>query len=178
MNNLDKLAKPTKKRDNDLQTSAYANSVVDIASAYMSNPSNRVDISQIPTVMRTIAAEVSTLISGTPPTLPPPPAPTTSTNSSPVPYALPSNPTTHQPAIPIDKSIYPNNIYCLECGKPFMTLRRHLRDVHGLSEDEYRTKWGLPSSYPMVCEDYSAKRSRLAKERSSYFGKPATRSDD
>jgi len=68
-----------------------------------------------------------------------------------------------KPAIPVKKSVTPDYIVCLEDGKKFKSLKRHLMTDHGLSPDEYRTKWGLPSDYPMVAPNYAASRSQLAK---------------
>jgi len=67
------------------------------------------------------------------------------------------------PAVPIRKSITKDAIICLEDGKPFRSLKRHLRTAYGLSAEQYREKWGLPADYPMVAPNYSAKRSALAK---------------
>lgn len=63
----------------------------------------------------------------------------------------------------IRKSIIADFIICLDDGKKFKSLKRHLRTAHGLSPDQYRTKWGLPSDYPMVAPNYAAARSALAK---------------
>ncbi|GGF82440.1 MucR family transcriptional regulator [Azorhizobium oxalatiphilum] len=68
-----------------------------------------------------------------------------------------------KPAVPIRKSITPDAIICLEDGKPFKSLKRHLNTAYGLSPDEYRTKWGLPYDYPMVAPNYAAARSEMAK---------------
>ena len=69
-----------------------------------------------------------------------------------------------KPAVPIRKSVAPDYIICLEDGKKFKSLKRHLRTHYNLSPEEYRDKWGLPADYPMVAPSYSATRSRLAKD--------------
>ena len=69
-----------------------------------------------------------------------------------------------RPAVSPKKSVMPDFIICLEDGKKFKSLKRHLRTQYDLSPDEYREKWGLPASYPMVAPNYSATRSRLAKD--------------
>ena len=69
-----------------------------------------------------------------------------------------------KPAVPVKKSIAPDYIICLEDGKKFKSLKRHLRTHYNLSPEEYREKWGLPADYPMVAPNYSATRSRLAKD--------------
>lgn len=68
------------------------------------------------------------------------------------------------PAIPIKKSITPDYLICLEDGKKFKSLKRHLRTHYDLSPDQYREKWGLPYDYPMVAPNYAAARSVLAKK--------------
>lgn len=67
------------------------------------------------------------------------------------------------PAVNPKKSVFPDYIICLEDGKKFKSLKRHLRTDYGLSPDDYRAKWGLPPDYPMVAPNYSATRSALAK---------------
>ncbi len=67
-----------------------------------------------------------------------------------------------QPAVPVKKSVTPAAVICLECGKKLSMLKRHLRADHNISTDDYRAKWGLPSSYPMVAPEYATRRSALA----------------
>ncbi len=67
------------------------------------------------------------------------------------------------PAVPIKKSVTPDAIYSLEDGKPFKSLKRHLRTAHNMSPEEYRAKWGLPADYPMVAPNYAERRSQMAK---------------
>ena len=69
-----------------------------------------------------------------------------------------------KPAISVKKSITPEFIVCLEDGKKFKSLKRHLRTHYNLSPEEYREKWGLPHDYPMVAPNYAAARSHLAKQ--------------
>ncbi|HEV7344825.1 MAG TPA: MucR family transcriptional regulator [Devosia sp.] len=69
-----------------------------------------------------------------------------------------------KPAVPVRKSVAPDFIICLEDGKKFKSLKRHLRTHYNLSPEEYREKWGLPADYPMVAPNYSATRSKLAKD--------------
>jgi predicted transcriptional regulator len=67
------------------------------------------------------------------------------------------------PAVPIKKSVTRDYIVCLEDGKRFKSLKRHLRSAFNLSPEEYRKKWGLPFDYPMVAPNYAETRSALAK---------------
>jgi len=110
----------------------------DIVSAYVSN--NPIQSAELPELIREIHSTLRTLgnsngVSGTP-----------------------------EPAIPVKKSITDDFLICLEDGKKFKSLKRHLRSKYGLSPEEYREKWGLPYDYPMVAPSYARKRSALAKE--------------
>ncbi len=67
------------------------------------------------------------------------------------------------PAVSVRKSLGEEFLICLEDGKKFRSLKRHLRTAYNLSPDQYRSKWNLPSDYPMVAPAYAAKRSALAK---------------
>jgi predicted transcriptional regulator len=67
------------------------------------------------------------------------------------------------PAVSIRKSINPDFLICLEDGRRFKSLKRHLRTKYNLSPEDYRAKWGLPKDYPMVAPNYAAARSSLAK---------------
>jgi predicted transcriptional regulator len=68
------------------------------------------------------------------------------------------------PAVSIKKSLGDDYLICLEDGRKFKSLKRHLRTKYNLSPDEYRAKWNLPRSYPMVAPAYAAARSNLAKQ--------------
>ncbi|TPK84434.1 transcriptional regulator [Mesorhizobium sp. B2-4-13] len=76
--------------------------------------------------------------------------------------AEPEKPT-QAPAVNPKRSVFPDYIICLEDGKKFKSLKRHLGVHYGLTPDEYREKWGLKSDYPMVAPNYAAQRSALAK---------------
>ncbi|WP_119392652.1 MucR family transcriptional regulator [Taklimakanibacter lacteus] len=69
-----------------------------------------------------------------------------------------------KPAVPVRKSVTPDYIVCLEDGKKFKSLKRHLRTHYDLSPEQYREKWGLPLDYPMVAPSYAEARSSLAKK--------------
>lgn len=77
-----------------------------------------------------------------------------------------------KPAIDPRKSITPDFIICLEDGKKFKSLKRHIRTHYNLSPEQYREKWRLPLDYPMVSPNYSATRSQLARDNG--LGKKAT----
>lgn len=69
-----------------------------------------------------------------------------------------------KPAIPVKKSVTPDYIVCLEDGKKFKSLKRHIRTHYNLSPEQYREKWDLPHDYPMVAPNYASARSQLAKK--------------
>jgi predicted transcriptional regulator len=120
----------------------YTSITADIVSSYVANKSvHRSDLSSI------IAAVHAALKGLTAPT-----------------QAEPEKP---EPRISIRKSVTPDFLISLEDGKKYKTLKRHLRNF-GLTAEEYRAKWGLPTAYPMVASNYAAKRSELA--RSSGLG--------
>jgi predicted transcriptional regulator len=75
---------------------------------------------------------------------------------------LPAEPA--KPAVPVKKSMTADYLICLEDGKRFKSLKRHLRTQYGMTPDQYRDKWGLPPDYPMVAPNYAVARSQLAKK--------------
>ncbi|PBB96795.1 MucR family transcriptional regulator [Mesorhizobium sp. WSM3862] len=109
----------------------------DIVSAYVSN--NPVPAASLPDLIASVNSSLSK-IGG-------PAAPETSVQS---------------PAVNPKRSVFPDYIICLEDGKQFKSLKRHLA-LHGLTPDEYREKWGLVRDYPMVAPNYAEQRSALAK---------------
>ena len=74
------------------------------------------------------------------------------------------SPPTPNPAVPIKKSVTPNHIVCLEDGKKFKMLKRHLKTDHNMTPKDYRERWGLPADYPIVAPKYAEMRSELAKK--------------
>jgi predicted transcriptional regulator len=71
---------------------------------------------------------------------------------------------TREPAVPIKKSVTDEFIICLEDGKKFQSLKRHLRTTYSMTPEEYRAKWRLPFDYPMVASNYASRRSQIAKD--------------
>ena len=69
-----------------------------------------------------------------------------------------------KPAVPVRRSVTVEYIICLEDGKKFKSLKRHLRSKYNMSPEEYREKWNLPYDYPMVAPSYARQRSELAKK--------------
>lgn len=115
------------------------NLTTDIVSAYVSN--NPVPVADLPSVIGQVHSALKSLESG----------------------AAEKEPEQLKPAVPIKKSVTPDYIICLDDGKKFKSLKRHLSTQYGLSPDEYRAKWQLPADYPMVAPNYAAARSALAK---------------
>ncbi len=83
------------------------------------------------------------------------------TNGEPAPAREPAE---LKPAVPLKRSIHTDYIVCLEDGKKFKSLKRHLRTHYNLSPEQYREKWKLPADYPMVAPNYAETRSLLAKK--------------
>jgi predicted transcriptional regulator len=69
-----------------------------------------------------------------------------------------------RPAVPIDRSVFPDHLVCLEDGRKLKMLKRHLKATYNLTPDEYRQRWGLPADYPMIAPDYARQRSALARQ--------------
>ena len=112
----------------------------DIVSAYVSN--NSVAVSDLPALIADVHRALNNTRSGM---------------NEPAPEPL-------KPAVNPKKSVFPDYIVCLEDGKKFKSLKRHLRTHYDLSPEEYRDKWGLAADYPMVAPNYAAARSALAKK--------------
>jgi predicted transcriptional regulator len=111
----------------------------EIVSAFVS--ANQVAPHEIPGLIRTVYAALCEVA------------------GSPVATAEPAQ----EPAVAVKKSVTPDYIICLEDGKKFKSLKRHLRTRYGMTPDEYRSKWALPHDYPMVAPNYAKERSNLAK---------------
>lgn len=125
-------------------SSANANLIdlaADIVSAYVSN--NTVNSSDLPSLIGEVYAALQRTSSGVAP--------------EPQPEPL-------KPAVPVKKSVTPDYIVCLEDGKKFKSLKRHLRTQYNMTPEEYREKWGLAADYPMVAPNYAQARSDLAKK--------------
>ncbi len=72
--------------------------------------------------------------------------------------------TPKEPAVPVRRSITADHLICLEDGRKFKSLKRHLRTKYNMSPEDYRAKWGLAKDYPMVAPNYARARSELAKQ--------------
>ncbi|CAH1653821.1 Putative MucR family transcriptional regulatory protein y4pD [Hyphomicrobiales bacterium] len=129
------MTTPTEQTD----TSDLVTLSADVVSAYVSN--NLVPAEELPKLIGEIYSALIAL-------------------NAPVAAASEPKP---EPAVPVRKSITPDFIICLEDGKKFKSLKRHLQAHYGLTPAEYRQKWGLPADYPMVAPNYAATRSALAR---------------
>jgi predicted transcriptional regulator len=125
--------------DND--GSDFIELTADIVSAYVSN--NSVPVSELPALISDVHASLSRVVGGVAPA---------------VPTEAP------KPAIAVKKSITADYLICLEDGKKFKSLKRHLRTQYNMSPEQYRDKWSLPPDYPMVAPNYAEARSQLAKK--------------
>jgi predicted transcriptional regulator len=124
----------------EIPSQNYIELTADIVSAYVSN--NSVSAGDIPGLINQVHSALMR-VSGSP-------------------AEAPSEPL--KPAVPLKKSITPEYIVCLEDGKKFKSLKRHLRTQYNMTPEQYREKWGLAPDYPMVAPNYAAARSQLAKQ--------------
>ncbi|HVL71264.1 MAG TPA: MucR family transcriptional regulator [Beijerinckiaceae bacterium] len=125
------------------ETTASADHIelaAEIVSAYVSN--NSVPAAELPNLLADVYGALKKVANGTAETPAEPP----------------------KPAVPVRKSVTPDFIVCLEDGKKFKSLKRHLRTQYNMTPEQYREKWGLPSDYPMVAPNYAQARSDLAKQ--------------
>ena len=113
----------------------------EIVSAYVSN--NSLPAGELPALLQAVHASLEKIGTG---------------------GAAEPQPQAKQPVVPVKKSVGNDFIVCLECGRKFKSLKRHLQTAHALNPDEYRTKWSLNRSYPMVAPAYANARSTLAKQ--------------
>jgi predicted transcriptional regulator len=121
-------------------TGNYIELTAEVVSAYVSN--NTVPASEIPGLINQVYAALSR-VSG-------------KSGDTPAEQL--------KPAVSVKKSVTPEHIVCLEDGKKFKSLKRHLRTQYNMTPEQYREKWGLGSDYPMVAPNYAAARSQLAKQ--------------
>ena len=113
---------------------------VDIVSAYLGN--NNVQATDVSALISSIHAALTQISTG----------------------VTEVEPEIKDPAVPVRKSITPDFLICLEDGRKFKSLKRHLRTKYNMSPEEYRAKWGLAKDYPMVAPNYAKARSELAKQ--------------
>lgn len=111
----------------------------DIVSAYVSN--NTIAAAELPALLHTVYATLGRMAAG---------------ETS----GFPGAP--RVPAVSVKKSVTPDFLICLEDGKKFKSLKRHLRAAYGMSPEDYRARWNLSSDYPMVAPNYARTRSTLA----------------
>jgi len=113
---------------------------VEIVSAFVGN--NSVPASELPSLIQSIHQALSSISTGEETKVEAP----------------------KEPAVSVKKSVSNDFIVCLEDGRKFKSLKRHLRTKYGMSPEDYRAKWNLPKDYPMVAPSYAKQRSELAKE--------------
>lgn len=123
----------------DHETVNVVGLAADIVSAYVSN--NSVQPGELPGLIAQVHTSLQRLTGA---------------------VAAPAEPA--RPAVPVKKSVTPDYLICLDDGKRFKSLKRHLRTQYDMSPEQYREKWGLPPDYPMVAPSYAKARSDLAKE--------------
>jgi predicted transcriptional regulator len=123
-----------------MASGSFIELTADIVSAYVSN--NSVSAAEIPALIGQVHGALLRVSSGQ--------------------GEIPLEPA--KPAVPVKRSISAEYIVCLEDGKKFKSLKRHLRTQYNMTPEQYREKWALPSDYPMVAPNYAAARSQLAKQ--------------
>jgi predicted transcriptional regulator len=126
----------------ETSTDTFIDLAADIVSAYVSN--NQVAVANLPGLIAEVHGALSRVAAGV--------------------AVVEVAPEPLKPAVPVKKSINPDFIVCLEDGKKFKSLKRHLRTQYNMTPDDYRTKWGLPADYPMVAPAYAEARSNLARK--------------
>jgi len=126
--------------ESDSRKNVVTSLAADIVAAYVSH--NKIAISDLPNLLRSTYDSLASTASA--------------------PADEPAQPLA--PAVSIRKSLTDDYLICLEDGRKFKSLKRHLRTKYGLTPEQYRTKWKLPSTYPMVAPSYAAARSSLAKQ--------------
>lgn len=121
--------------------SSFIELTADIVSAYVSN--NSVSAGDLPSLINEVHSALSRVAEG---------------------RVIEQAPEPVKPAVPVKKSVTSEYIICLEDGKKFKSLKRHLRTRYNMTPEQYREKWGLPADYPMVAPAYAEARSALAKQ--------------
>jgi predicted transcriptional regulator len=124
---------------NTVQDASMVAAVAQIVSSYVGH--NQTDAAQIPTLIEKVHASLAALSRTQAPAV------------------------RRAPAVSVKKSLTKEHIVCLEDGRKFKSLKRHLRTQYDMTPEQYRAKWGLPDDYPMVAPGYAQKRSDLAKNQ-------------
>ncbi len=126
----------------DSPSGDYVALAAEVVSAFVGH--NSLPVSELPGLITSVHAALVKISGGT---------------SAP----LASEPDVLTPAVPVRKSVTPDYLVCLDDGRKFKSLKRHLASL-GMTPDQYRAKWSLPADYPMVASNYAATRSALAKK--------------
>ena len=113
---------------------------MEIATAYLSN--NEVDQNELPELLKSIFQSVALVLKDS--------------------NSVCTRPA-QKPAVPVEESVHDNYIICLEDGKKLQMLKRHLMTAYGLTVEQYKERWGLSASYPVVAPSYSRRRTEIAK---------------
>jgi predicted transcriptional regulator len=128
------------KEENMDDKSEVIEMTADIVSAYVGN--NTIATADLPSLIQSVHRALTSVSTG----------------------AEPVETAPKEPAVPVRRSITPDYLVCLEDGRKFKSLKRHLRTKYNMSPEDYRAKWGLAKDYPMVAPNYAKARSELAKQ--------------
>lgn len=127
------------QKNEELQDDKMLQMTASIVTAYVSN--NQIPSDELPQIITTVHSSLTNLA---------------------IPDAQLAD--TPSPAVPVEDSITPDHIICLEDGRQLKMLKRYLRSRYNLTPDEYRARWSLPADYPMVAPNYAKRRSQFAKD--------------
>ena len=144
------MADGTPNLSDDLAQARVLALTARIVAAHLANAGNRVRCSELPGLIQAVHASLATAGAGTV-----------------GPHGL-------VPAVPPTRSVFPDYIICLENGRRFRSMRRHLMAAFGLTPEQYRRRWGLPHDYPMIAPSYARNRSGVAKATGLGRRAPAT----
>ena len=134
------ILKEMRTMEDTKQSNLITDLTVEIVAAYVSN--NPVAAGDVPVLINSVYGAVADLKNN---------------------GGSPESEVPQEPAVSIKKSLRNDRLICLDCGKKFKSIKRHIGSRHDLTPDAYRKKWGLKSDYPMVAPDYAEKRSSIAK---------------
>lgn len=148
------LSNSSASTTNAIDDAAMVGAVAKIVASYVAK--NAVAQAEVPALIATVHRSLASLAA--------PPAKEAKRKPEPL-----------RPPVPIKRSITPEHLICLEDGRKFKALKRHLRTTYSMTPDQYREKWGLPPDYPMVAPNYAKQRSELAKNM-GLGNRPRTRS--
>ncbi len=147
------VSKPSPAMSFSPESNEVLTLAVDVVCAYVSN--NKIKDSELPTLIGRVLGTLQQASGSSSVRVSKPSAASSFTSAA---------PERRKPAVPVERSVYPDYIVCLEDGRELKMLKRHLRTAYDMSPAEYKERWGLPTDYPMTAPNYAKKRSKLARD--------------